>query len=141
MTRRLHMIGNAHIDPVWLWQWQEGYQEVRATFQSAVERLDAYPEFVFTCTSMVFLSWVEESDPAMFERIRARIAEGRWQLEDLARAIVRLTPEQRGPLVLRELQGCTYEEIAETLDLSISAVKSRLHRARLELVAAMRPWA
>jgi RNA polymerase sigma-70 factor (ECF subfamily) len=70
-----------------------------------------------------------------------RIAEGRWQLEDLTRAIVRLTPEQRAPLVLRELQGCSYEEIAETLDLSISAVKSRLHRARLELVAAMRSWA
>jgi alpha-mannosidase len=78
--RRLHMIGNAHIDPVWLWQWPEGYQEVRATFASALDRLDEYPEFVFTCTSMVFLSWVEESDPALFERIRARIAEGRWQL-------------------------------------------------------------
>ena len=29
------MIGNSHIDPVWLWQWPEGYQEVRATFRSA----------------------------------------------------------------------------------------------------------
>ena len=70
-----------------------------------------------------------------------RIAEGRWQLQDLTRAIVRLTPEQRAPLVLRELQGCSYEEIAEVLGLSISAVKSRLHRARLELLAAMRSWA
>jgi RNA polymerase sigma-70 factor, ECF subfamily len=69
-----------------------------------------------------------------------RIAEGRWQVQDLALAIARLTPEQRAPLVLRELQGCTYEEIAETLELSISAVKSRLHRARLELLAAMRSW-
>ena len=41
MSRRvLHMIGNAHIDPVWLWQWPEGYQEVRATFRSAIDRLD-----------------------------------------------------------------------------------------------------
>ena len=69
-----------------------------------------------------------------------RIAEGRWQVEDLARAIGRLTPEQRAPLVLRELEGCSYEEIAEALDVSISAVKSRLHRARLELLAAMRAW-
>jgi RNA polymerase sigma-70 factor (ECF subfamily) len=69
-----------------------------------------------------------------------RIAEGRWQVEDLARAIARLTPEQRAPLVLRELEGCSYEEIADALDLSMSAVKSRLHRARLELVAAMRSW-
>ena len=69
-----------------------------------------------------------------------RIAEARWQVEDLKRAIGRLTPEQRAPLVLREFQGCSYEEISEALDLSIPAVKSRLHRARLELLAAMRQW-
>ena len=32
--KNMMMIGNAHIDPVWLWQWQEGYQEIRATFRS-----------------------------------------------------------------------------------------------------------
>ena len=69
-----------------------------------------------------------------------RIAEARWQVEDLKLAILRLTPEQRAPLVLRELQGCSYEEIAQALDLSIPAVKSRLHRARLELLAAMGAW-
>jgi len=35
---KLHMIGHGHIDPVWLWVWQEGYHEVHATFQSALER-------------------------------------------------------------------------------------------------------
>jgi alpha-mannosidase len=74
------MIGNAHIDPVWLWQWPEGYQEVRATFQSAVDRMDEYPDFVFTCDSVVFFEWVEESDPALFEQIRRRVAEGRFQI-------------------------------------------------------------
>lgn len=78
--RKLHMIGNAHIDPVWLWQWPEGYQEVRATFHSAIDRLNEYPNFVFTHTSVLFLQWVEESDPELFEQIRARIAEGRWQV-------------------------------------------------------------
>ncbi len=76
----LHMIGNAHIDPVWLWQWPEGYQEVRATFRSAIERLEAYPEFVFTMDSSLFLAWVEESDPDLFEQIRARVADGRFQV-------------------------------------------------------------
>lgn len=78
--RLLHMIGNAHIDPVWLWQWPEGYQEVRATFQSAIDRMAEYPEFVFTCDSVCYLAWVEESDPELFEAIRSRIAEGRWQV-------------------------------------------------------------
>jgi alpha-mannosidase len=78
--RLLHMIGNAHIDPVWLWQWPEGYQEVRATFASALDRMDEYPDFVFTSDSVIFFAWVEEHDPELFERIRARVAEGRWQV-------------------------------------------------------------
>lgn len=77
--RLLHMIGNAHIDPVWLWQWPEGYQEVRATFASAIERMTEYPEFVFTCDSVLYLAWVEEHDPELFARIGERIADGRWQ--------------------------------------------------------------
>ncbi|HEX2417387.1 MAG TPA: hypothetical protein VHJ83_04560, partial [Micromonosporaceae bacterium] len=78
--RLLHMIGNAHIDPVWLWQWPEGYQEVRATFQSAIDRMSEYPEFVFTCDSVCYLAWVEENDPELFAAIGARIADGRWQV-------------------------------------------------------------
>jgi alpha-mannosidase len=74
----LHMIGNAHIDPVWLWQWPEGYQEVRATFRSALDRMNEYPEFVFTANSAAYYAWVKEIDPAMFEEIRQRVAEGRW---------------------------------------------------------------
>jgi alpha-mannosidase len=76
--RTIHMIGNAHLDPVWLWPWQEGYQEARATFASAIERMKEYPDFVFTCDQIVLLSWVEEADPELFEQIRQRVAEGRW---------------------------------------------------------------
>jgi alpha-mannosidase len=76
----LYMIGNAHIDPVWLWQWPEGYQEVRATFRSAVELMEEYPEFSFSCGSIAYYAWVEESDPELFAAIRARVAEGRWEV-------------------------------------------------------------
>ncbi|GAA2072959.1 alpha-mannosidase [Pseudolysinimonas kribbensis] len=76
--RVLHMIGNAHLDPVWLWPWQEGYAEARATFRSVLDRMNEYPDFVFTCDQIVLLSWVEEQDPELFEEIRARVAEGRW---------------------------------------------------------------
>lgn len=78
--RTLHMIGHAHLDPVWLWPWQEGYQEARATFWSAIHRMEEYPDFVFTSDQVVLFSWVEESDPELFERIRARVRDGRWQV-------------------------------------------------------------
>ncbi len=76
----ISMIGNAHIDPVWLWQWQEGYQEVKASFQSALDRLDESEDFVFTSACAAYYRWVEESCPAMFEKIKQRIAEGRWSI-------------------------------------------------------------
>ncbi|MCU0521956.1 MAG: glycosyl hydrolase-related protein [Anaerolineae bacterium] len=76
----LHMIGNAHIDPVWLWQWQEGFQETLATFRSALDRMAETPEFRFTASSAALYAWVERIDPAMFEEIRARVAEGRWEI-------------------------------------------------------------
>lgn len=81
MTKKtLHMIGNAHIDPVWLWQWQEGFQEVKATFHSVLERMKEYDDFVFVSSSAVFYEWIEQSDPDMFGDIQARIREGRWEV-------------------------------------------------------------
>lgn len=76
----IHMIGNAHIDPVWMWQWQEGYQEVKATFKSALDRLSETEEFVFTCACADYYRWVEENDPEMFEEISQRMKEGRWRI-------------------------------------------------------------
>jgi alpha-mannosidase len=79
-NKTLHMIGNAHLDPVWLWQWQEGFQETKATFRSALDRLNEYDDFVFTSSSAVMYEWVENNDPEMFEEIKVRIKEGRWQI-------------------------------------------------------------
>jgi len=80
MKKTVRMIGNAHLDPVWLWQWREGFQEVKATFQSALDRMEEHPDFVFTCACAGYYQWVEENDPAMFEKIQARVKEGRWAI-------------------------------------------------------------
>lgn len=77
---KLHMIGHAHIDPVWLWPWQEGFQEVKATFRSALDRMKEYDDFLFVASSAAFYEWVEQTDPAMFAEIAQRVAEGRWQV-------------------------------------------------------------
>ena len=78
--RTLHLIGNSHIDPVWLWQWPEGYQEVRATFRSALDLMLDYPELILTCDSAAYYEWIEEVDPGMFDEIRSRVEEGRWEI-------------------------------------------------------------
>ncbi len=76
--KRLYMIGNSHIDPVWMWRWQEGFQEIKATFRSVLDRMKEYEAFIFTGSSASFYEWVEENDPAMFEEIKERVKEGRW---------------------------------------------------------------
>jgi alpha-mannosidase len=67
--KTLHMIGNAHIDPVWLWRWGEGMHEVHATFRAALDLMKEYSDFVFTASSAAFYKWIEENDPRMFEEI------------------------------------------------------------------------
>jgi len=58
----------------------------------------------------------------------------RGELEEaLHRAIGELPEERRIVVVLRDVEGLAYEEIAEVLELPVGTVRSRLHRARLDL--------
>ena len=79
-TYRMHMIGHAHIDPVWLWPWTEGISVVHSTFQSALDRMDETPDFCFIASSAQFYQWVSENDPQMIQKIRKRVDEGRWNV-------------------------------------------------------------
>lgn len=78
MKKEIHLIGNAHLDPTWLWRWTEGCGEVLQTFRSAVDRLNEYDDFIFTCSSACYYKWVEEIDPVLFDEIKALIKSGRW---------------------------------------------------------------
>jgi alpha-mannosidase len=77
---RFHMIGNAHIDPVWLWPWSEGVAVVHSTFRSALDRMNESPDVTFTASSAQFYRWVAENDPEMLKEIRKRVDEGRWNI-------------------------------------------------------------
>jgi RNA polymerase sigma-70 factor (ECF subfamily) len=66
----------------------------------------------------------EAPDDRLLREERAELVSG---------ALQRLTDEHRAILVLREMEGCCYETIAEILDLPVGTVRSRLHRARLQL--------
>lgn len=55
-------------------------QEVKATYASALERMKEFDDFKFTSTSTLFFEWIEGILPEMFEEIRQRVAEGRWEI-------------------------------------------------------------
>jgi RNA polymerase sigma-70 factor, ECF subfamily len=64
--------------------------------------------------------------------------EDRERQERLEVKLRALRPEYRSLLVLRDLEGLSYNEIADVLDMPIGSVKGRLHRARDELIGLLR---
>ncbi|MDR3690802.1 MAG: hypothetical protein P4L46_15600 [Fimbriimonas sp.] len=80
MPKTVHLIFNAHIDPVWLWPWSAGVDEALATCRTACDRLDAHPELTFSRGEAWIYKIVEELDPPLFARIRRFVDEGRWEI-------------------------------------------------------------
>lgn len=71
--------GNSHIDIAWLWPWTETVEVVRNTFTSMLRLMQEYPDFTFTQSSPQMYAWMEEKYPLLFEQIKQRIREGRWE--------------------------------------------------------------
>lgn len=80
ITTTLHLIGSAHLDPVWLWDWREGMNEGIATCRAMADLLDEFPEFRFIRGEAAIYAHVERHAPALFERIRGLVEEGRWDV-------------------------------------------------------------
>ena len=78
MNLTVHLICNAHLDPVWQWRWEEGASEALATFRNAVDILDEHPDLVFCHNEAVLYQWAEQLDPALFEAIHRHVRAGRW---------------------------------------------------------------
>ncbi|MBQ8509504.1 MAG: alpha-mannosidase [Clostridia bacterium] len=78
MKNTVHLIGNAHVDPVWLWRFPDGLAEIKATFRSALDRIAQFDDFIFTSACAFYYKWVEENCPSMFEEIRAAVKAGKW---------------------------------------------------------------
>ena len=78
--KNIHMIAEAHLDPMWLWRWEEGYAEAQSTFRTAIELMDEFPEFEFCHNESILYEWVKEADPELFKKIQERVNEGRWHI-------------------------------------------------------------
>lgn len=75
-----HMIGQSHIDIAWLWPVRETVRKASRTF-STIDRLMAeYPEFRYAQSQPLLFAFLKDNDPELFERVKARVAEGRWEL-------------------------------------------------------------
>jgi len=90
-----HLVCNAHLDPVWLWPWEEGMTEAIATFRVAADFCEKYAhaKFVFCHNEALLYHWVEKHDPKLFARIAKLVKKGSWVITGGAW----LQPDVNGP--------------------------------------------
>ena len=75
---KIHLICNAHLDPVWLWSWEDGLTEALSTFRVACDFCDDTPGFIFCHNEAVLYQWVEENDPVRIANAMALLNLPAW---------------------------------------------------------------
>lgn len=76
----IHLVCNAHLDPVWLWRWEEGAAEALSTFRVAADFCEQNDGFIFNHNEVILYKWVEEYDPELFNRIKKLVKEKKWHI-------------------------------------------------------------
>ncbi|MDN4605105.1 alpha-mannosidase [Paenibacillus sp. F6_3S_P_1C] len=76
----MHLVGQSHIDIAWLWPVRETVRKSSRTFSTMCTLMDEYPEFIYSQSQPQLYAFVKQHYPELYERIKARIAEGRWEL-------------------------------------------------------------
>ena len=77
--KKLHLICNAHIDPVWQWEWEEGASSALSTFQSAVNLADEF-DYIFCHNEATLYKYIERFAPTLFEKIKRLVKLGKWRI-------------------------------------------------------------
>lgn len=77
---KMGIVGHSHIDTAWLWPIQETWRKLARTYSSVLSLMDQYPEFRFTQSAPYHYDVVRRLYPAIFEQVRQRVQEGRWEV-------------------------------------------------------------
>ncbi len=78
--KTIHLIFNAHLDPVWLWPWSAGLDEVLNTTSAVCDLLDRHPDLTFTRGESWFYEQLEKTAPVLLKRVLAHVTAGRWEV-------------------------------------------------------------
>ena len=75
-----YLSGHAHIDMNWLWDWEDTIETTRRTFTSVEALMGEFPELVFSQSQAAIYKMMQDHYPQIFENIRKRVKEGRWDV-------------------------------------------------------------
>jgi len=71
-------VGHAHIDLAWLWPIRETKRKGCRTFSTALKMMERYPDYKFCASQPQLYQWIKDLYPAMYKKIKRRVAQGRW---------------------------------------------------------------
>lgn len=77
----VYSVGHTHIDVAWKWPVKQTRQKVVRSFLTVLNLMDQYPEYKFMSSQPQLYQFVKEEAPQVYERIKERIKEGRWEVE------------------------------------------------------------
>lgn len=72
-------IGHTHIDVAWLWRLKHTREKAARSFSTVLRLMEQYPEYVFLQTQPQLYDYIKKDYPEIYERIRERVKEGRWE--------------------------------------------------------------
>ncbi|HZZ44182.1 MAG TPA: glycoside hydrolase family 38 C-terminal domain-containing protein [Tepidisphaeraceae bacterium] len=75
-----HLVGHAHIDFQWLWEWTETIQVCHDTFNQALKFMKEFPGFSFSQSSAALYACTEQHWPEVFKGIQEEVAAGHWEI-------------------------------------------------------------
>jgi alpha-mannosidase len=75
----IHATGHAHIDVAWLWTLGQTRRKAERTFHTVIRLMEQFPDYHFTQSQPQVYQFIKEDQPALFESIKQRIAEKRWE--------------------------------------------------------------
>lgn len=74
-------VGHTHIDIAWLWTVDQTREKAVRSFSTVLELMDRYPDYKFMSSQPILYQFVKEQEPELYERIRERVREGRWETD------------------------------------------------------------
>jgi len=77
----VNCIGHTHIDVAWRWTLAQTVEKSQRSFATVIELMRLYPEYTFMSSQPQLYKYVKEEDPALYEEIKKKVAEGRWEVE------------------------------------------------------------
>ena len=74
-------IGHTHIDIAWLWTVEQTREKVLRSFSTVLRLMEQYPDYKFMSSQPILYQFVKEQEPEMYEMIKERVQEGRWEVD------------------------------------------------------------